>query len=313
VTVVYESGTSVYHLGRASSAVPGDVAGLAQLLAEAGTLPLDVVLEPAIRLAHDGYVLNKYQAYLIRLVDVIFNYDPACRRVYAPRGRWLEPGERLANPALGRTLEQIATDGPATFYTGALADAILADHRANGGLLTAEDLAAYRVIKRAPLRFDYRGRDVLTNPPPSAGGILIACALRLFGRADLAGLAHGDLDHVALLAEVQRQTTIARYRDRPVALPDAASWAAWLDDAARRADWTAIQAALAADSVRHGPDNPRGHASTTHISAIDETGLAVGLTTTPGETAGYFVDETGVLMNNMLGEEIGRASCRERV
>lgn len=300
ITVIYESGTSVYHLGRASTAVHGDVAGLAQLLAEAGTMPLEAVLQPTIRLAREGFILNDYQAYLIKLVDVIFNFDPSCLGIFAPHGRWIESGERYANPWLANTLEQIATEGWQSLYTGTLAQAILADQKANGGLITADDLAAYRVIKRDPLRVATNGYTLYTNPPPSAGGILIAYALRLFGHTNRATMTHGDADHIALLAEIQHQIALARRRDRPMELPDPAAWAAWLYDDA--ADWDAIAAALASGRARPTVNETPGHTSTTHVSAIDETGLAVGITTTPGETAGYVVGDTGLLMNNILGE-----------
>ncbi|MBN1678867.1 MAG: gamma-glutamyltransferase [Anaerolineae bacterium] len=303
VTVVYESGTSVYHLGRGSSAVPGDVAGLTQLLEEAGTLPLETVLQPAIRLAREGVVLNDYQAYLIRLVDMIFDYDASCRAIYAPGGDWLKAGERLVNHALANTLETIASDGWQAFYTGDIGAAIVADQAAHGGLITAGDLAAYKVIKREPLRFEYKGNTIYTNPPPSAGGILIAYAMRLFGNADLSDLMYGGGRHVALLAEIMQQTNIARQRDRPMRLPHAPAWRAWLSARRLSSDWVKVMAALMLKRTRPGPNEPAGPKSTTHISVMDETGLCVGLSFTSGETAGYFVDGTGVLMNNMLGED----------
>ena len=303
ITVVYESGTSVYHLGRASTAVPGDIAGLAQLLADYGTMPLEAVIQPALRLAREGFILNDYQAYLIRLVDVIFEFDASCLRIFQPEGRWIAPGERYANPWLATTLERLAAEGWQTFYTGELARAMVRDHEARGGLVTLDDLAAYRVIKREPLSFDINGHTIYTNPPPSLGGILIAYGLGLFGRADLTGRTHGDAAHVALLAEIQRQTNTARLRDDPGSLADVRACLDWLTGDQAEADWAAVIAALARRDVRLGPNEPPGHTSTTHISAMDETGLAVGISTTPGETAGYAIGETGILANNMLGEE----------
>lgn len=304
ITVVYESGTSVYHLGHASSAVPGDIAGFAQILDDAGTMPLADVLQPAIRLAREGITLNRYQAYLIRLVDVIFDYDESCRRLYAPHGDWLPEGDHFASPELAHTLERIAQDGWRTFYSGELARIIADDQTTRGGLITADDLAAYRVIKRDPLRFAYKSHTIFTNPPPSSGGILIAYALALLGRADLSDLVHGDADHNALLAEIQRQVALARLRDDPAAMRESAAWVRWLSGPHVDTDWTAAEAAYRAGRARHGPGlHPPMHSSTTHISAIDETGLAVGLTTTCGESAGYAVHGTGIVMNNMLGEE----------
>ncbi|GAB4572851.1 MAG: gamma-glutamyltransferase [Anaerolineae bacterium] len=303
VTVQYESGTSVYHIGRASSAVPGNVPGLAQLLADAGTLPLDVVLEPAIRLAREGYILSEKQADLIQLVDVILAYDPRCGTVFAPQGRFVRAGERFRNTALAATLEQVARDGWETFTTGAVAEAMVADQAAHGGLITADDLASYQVVRREPLRFDYGNTTIYTNPPPSAGGILIAYMLALFAGIDRAGMAHNSADHAALVAEIMRQVALARVRDRPAKLPDPAAWDGWLNGPRLAQDRAAIAAALASGTARRGWPEHNGPASTTHISVMDENGLAVGLTTTPGETAGYMVGDTGILANNILGEE----------
>lgn len=303
ITVTYESDSSVYHLGRASTAVHGDVAGLAQLLSEQGTLPLAEVIQPALRLAREGYILNDYQAYLIQLVDTILERGTRTLELFAPEGNWLQAGERYINHGLADTLEQIATDGWETMYTGAVAQAILADQQQRGGLITATDLQNYQVVKRQPLKFSYADHTVYTNPPPSAGGILIAYAMRLFKRADFSTITHGSVEHVALLAEVERQVMFARQRDNPIGFAEPAQWQKWLTNSDIEADWQLVTQALASKKPRHAGHEPHGHASTTHISVIDETGLAVGLTTTPGETAGYIAGKTGILMNNMLGEE----------
>ncbi len=309
--------TEYFHIGRGSSAVPGNVAGLALLLAEAGTLPLEAALTPAIRLAREGFALSEAQAYLGRLLAGILTHTPGCAAIFAPEGRPLEPGERFANPALADTLEQLARTGGADFYTGALAAAIVADHAAivadhaagvadqaaGGGLITAEDLASYRVIKREPLRFTYRGQTILTNPPPSLGGILVAYALGVLEQAPmLRKLSHSRAAHISLLAEVMRAANTARRAGDPASLTTSEEWAAFLHPDRLAAAWAEVQGALRAGPPSPTADDPGGPPSTTHISALDEHGLAVSLTTTPGETGGYVVGETGMLMNNILGE-----------
>ncbi len=303
ITVEYESDTSIYHLGRGSTAVHGDIAGLAKLLAEQGTMPLTDVIQPALKLAREGFILNAYQAYLIQLVDTILERGTRTLELFAPNGNWLQPGERYINHGLADTFEQIVAEGWQSFYTGSVAEAILADQRTRGGLITAVDLQKYQVIQRKPLSFQYRNQHVLTNPPPSAGGILIAYALRLIKRANLEGLTHSSVEHVALLTEIERQVMLARERDNPISMVDVAAWHTWLYDDFIEADWAQVAQILATQKPGQGGHEPPGHASTTHISVIDETGLAVGLTTTPGETAGYIAGNTGILMNNMLGEE----------
>lgn len=301
IEVIYESSTGIYHIGRGSSAVPGNIAGLALMLEEAGTLSLADVLEPAIRYAREGVTVTPVQAYIHRLIESLLRHDPRCWAIFSrPDGQLVQPGDHFAIPALAETLEHLAQAGADSFYTGPLADALLAE-QAQGGLLTAADLSAYRVIKREPLAFSYKGYTVYTNPPPSLGGMLIAYGLRLFARADLSGLRHSGADHFALLAEVMRQTDLARHRDQPQLLADPAAWADWLSETRLAADWAAVVQALA-DGPAPAMSGPGGPSATTQISVIDRDGLAVSLTTTPGETAGYTIGETGLLMNNILGE-----------
>lgn len=303
VSLDFEDSSDSFRVGRGATAVPGNPAGLAMLLAERGTLPLAVVLGPTIRLAREGYALSPAQAYLIKLVSSnILCYTPGSAAIFAPAGRLLRAGEHFSNPALAETLETLAVAGMESLYTGALANLLVADHAAHGGLITAQDLASYTVIKREPLRYTYRGRTLYTNPPPSMGGILIAFALQLLDRTDLGDLAHGGADHVALLAEVMRATAEARRSDRPSRLPDPAAWDAWLHGPAVEHAWARVRARLAGDAPRTGTGLPGGPSSTTHVSVIDESGLSVGITTTPGETGGYVVGDSGLLMNNILGE-----------
>jgi gamma-glutamyltranspeptidase/glutathione hydrolase len=303
VTVVYESGTSIYHLGRASAAVPGEIAGLATLLEERGTMPIQQVLQPAIRFARKGFILNDFQAYLIQLVDVIFEYDDSCLSLFAPQGKWLKAGDRYVNENLARTYEEIAETGWQSMYSGNLAQKIVADQQQFGGLLAANDLVNYRVTKRQPIEIKYRENTVFLNPPPSAGGILIAYALKLLERTTFDDCTHGDIQHAALLAEIARQTSIVRNRDQPAGLVTPSLWRDWLSSAQLDMDWQEVVDVRSNKRLRPGAAESPTHNSTTHISVIDESGLAVGLTTTPGETAGFVVGETGILMNNMLGED----------
>ena len=125
---------------------------------------------------------------------------PEASALFAPSGRLLRAGERVRQPELGDALERLAAEGPAPFYDGDIAAAIVAWLSERGGLLTAADLRAYEVVDRAPLAVRYRGRTVLTNPPPSAGGILIARALASLdarGRARRGRAGGGDGGHAA--------------------------------------------------------------------------------------------------------------------
>lgn len=303
VPIEFVGTTDYFHIGRGSSAVPGNVAGLAQLLDEAGTLPLEAVIQPAVELAREGFRLSAAQEYMVHLLANILQDTSECAALFAPDGHPLNAGEHFANPAFADTLEHLARAGWQDFYTGEIGAAIVADHTAHGGLITAEDLAQYRVIKRQPLALTYRDTEIITNPPPSLGGILVAYALGLLAQAPmLRKVSHSSAAHISLLAEIMRAANTARHQDDPATLTTPEAWAEFLHPDRLAADWQAVLHAL-----REGPpvpvaDDPGGPSSTTHISVLDEHGLAVSLTTTPGETAGYVVGETGVLMNNILGE-----------
>jgi gamma-glutamyltranspeptidase / glutathione hydrolase len=177
-TVPFGGAEQVFHIGPASVAVPGMVAGLGEAARRLGRLPLADVVEPAVRLAREGVVLSRESAYLHAILADMLTASPACAAVYAPGGRLLGEGDLLRAPDLGETLRHIGEAGPDTMRHGPLAAALVAHLAEAGGLVTADDLRDYRVIDRAPLRIDHGAVTVLTNPPPSSGGALIAAALR---------------------------------------------------------------------------------------------------------------------------------------
>lgn len=304
IPMAFESATHIFHAGRGSSGVPGNVAGLCAMVADAGRLPLQTILDPAIRLARDGYEVTPIQAYSAGIVSPILGYDESSRRYFiTPDGRLIQSGDRFANPELSRSLEIIAQEGADAFYRGALAEEIVKDHALNGGLITAEDLASYEVIRREPLEFAYRDVMVVTNPPPSTGGILVGHSLRLLQRVDLRQMEWGGLRHCVLMTEVARETAEARLRDAPHGLPDPEAWRDWLTDRNIDAAWKSVSKALDGNPGGWSRPEPKSTPSTTHVSTADADGYAASISTTPGETGGYTVGETGILMNNVLGEE----------
>ncbi len=196
----------VFHIGPASCAVPGNAAGLDAAHRSYGSLPWTELVEPAIELARSGFELTRQQAYLHAILEVILRHTPEGRRVYRRRAA----GERLRLPDLGDTLERIAEHGASELYEGELARAIVTHVRDTGGMISPADLRAFRVVRRRPLAVRFRRREVLTNPPPSSGGILIAFGLRLLDRLDRAPF--GSADAIAQLVEVMREQSAARRR-----------------------------------------------------------------------------------------------------
>ena len=273
-----------FQIGLGTAATPGLVRGLFAVHHDLGRTPLPQILAPAVAAAHQGVEVTPFQAYLMTLVAPIYLADPASRALFgAPSGEPLRQGERLRNPELGAMLEAIGREGERLFYEGEVAAAIVAQCRERGGHITAADLHAYRVERRAPLTLRYRDATLLTNPPPSAGGILIAFGLGLLARLELGDLAFGSPEHLGLLSAVLARTVDVRALH-------GASEALLADDLLARhaAELTTARAAY------------RG---TTHISVIDATGNAASVTLSNGEGNGALVPGTGMMLNNMLGED----------
>jgi len=278
--------TQVFRIGEASCAVPGAAAGLAAVHEEYGRLPWAELLAPAIELARGGVELTKPQAHLHAILDLILRHAPEGRRVYSRAdGARLGPGDVLVLPDLAETLEQIAAEGAAALYHGQLALRTAETVAAGGGRLTLEDLERYEVIWREPVRVPYLGYEVISNPPPSSGGILIAYGLALLERVGRGG--SGSAQAIASLVGVMREQTQAREGALDERLLDPAG----LDAAAAR-----IRGGAA------GAEEPAPAGGTTHVSVVDADGNAAAVSSSTGSGSGVIVPGTGIQLNNMLGE-----------
>ncbi|MEA2346653.1 MAG: gamma-glutamyltranspeptidase / glutathione hydrolase [Thermoleophilaceae bacterium] len=176
-TVVQE-----FHVGPASCGAYGTTAGLTRALERFGSTGLGSLVDGPVRLAHDGVEISQLQEYLFEILSPLLNTTPEAAALYEPNGRPLKAGEVLRQPELGDLLARLGAEGPAFMYTGDVARAVTDWVGSRGGLLAPEDLAAYAPIDRVPARAAYRGREVLTNPPPSSGGVLIVHALSVLER-----------------------------------------------------------------------------------------------------------------------------------
>jgi len=290
------------HIGRASAAVPGLVPGLCTLLEERGTFQLKDVLAPAIRMARQGVILSHSQEYVIDFLTPIYVDTPEITRMYSQSGEPWKAGQQHVFPELADTLEQLARDGVASFITGESASAIVADQKENGGLITAEDLSTYQVHHLEPIRVNYRGFELLLPPVPSSGGALIAFALKLLEFVAVDQFEHNSVEHVRVLAEVMRLTSAARPTWDTPALSADERIARFLNETHFSKYQEMLRAILSGQAAPSEPRSPREPDHTTHISVIDAEGNMIGVTTTAGESAGFVVPETGICMNNMLGE-----------
>jgi gamma-glutamyltranspeptidase / glutathione hydrolase len=258
----------IFHVGAASCGVPGTAAGLAAALKRFGTVPLDELAAPPARLAREGVVINAEQAYFVRILAPILTHYEEAAEIYAPEGDLLIEGDTFRFPALGDALERLGAEGAAPFYRGEVAAAISDWVLERGGTLANADLAAYEPIFREPVAAGFAGRRVLSNPPPSSGGILIAYALELLERAEDTGLEQ--------VVEAMEAAQNARTEE-------------FLDGLAEEG----FAKRFLADRL----------GSTTHITAVDAEGRCASVTCSNGTGSGLVVPATGVHVNNMLGEE----------
>src|ERR1700729_718535 len=274
VSVSFGDAIQVFNIGPASVGTYGVAAGVCEASSRFGRIPLAELVRPAAKLARDGVELNGPQSYVIEILAGIVTSTPECAALFAPDGRVVQAGDVVRQPELADALERLGAEGAAPFYSGDIAAAIVDWLTARGGIVTAADLAAYEVVSRTPIRVSYRGRDVVTNPPPSAGGILLAPALALLD---------GDPEpaHPPNIAEV----VDAMERTQSERTPE------FLDGLG---DPEFVKRFLARPS-------PLG--STTHVSVLDREGWACSVTCSNGSCSGVVVPGTGVHLNNMLGEQ----------
>ncbi|WP_204102548.1 MULTISPECIES: gamma-glutamyltransferase [Spirulina sp. CCY15215] len=291
VDVNFGDAVQAFHIGLGSMAVPGNIAGVFAVHQQLGRLPFKVIAEPAIALAKNGVVVTPFQGFCIsELLAPILQVLPESRKIFAPGDRLLQCGDILYCSDFAATLTALVEEGQDLFYQGEIARQLVQDSREKGGYLTLEDLQAYQVIYRQPLAIDYRGRKMLTNPPPSSGGALIAFALKLLETVDFQALEFGSDRHLQILSRIMCLTNEARKDGY-----DARIYQENIADEFLSADHVSQYC-----QTLQGIVNKWG--STTHISVMDEDGNAATATTSNGEGSSYVIPGTGVMMNNMLGE-----------
>ncbi len=287
--------TQPFLIGPATVAVPGMVAGLEAAHRRYGRLPWRLLVEPAIETARGGIELTRSQAHIHAMLDPIIRHSDEARRIYSsPNGSRLVAGELLRFPELADTFEAISRRGSAELYDGERARAMVATVRDGGGDLTLADLASYRPVWRRPVRVPFAGHEVLSNPPPSSGGVLIAYGLALLARLPTG--SPGSAEAVAVLAEVMREQGRARGRGFARDLHRGGLATRLLSTASLREAKRRIEQELAGEAE---PAPPGG---TTHVSVVDGEGNAAALSSSTGSGSGVIVPGTGIYLNNMLGE-----------
>ena len=278
-----------FFVGAGSMAVPGNVKGLLDAHKKYGRIPLHIVLEPAIKASTKGYSISKFQAYCINLLSQIVELasEP---NPFLEDGKLKVENDQFVIPEYADFLELLAREGYDEFYQGEIARKIVEECKIKGGFLTMADFEQYEVAFRRPLNINYRDYQILTNPPPSSGGTLMAFALLLLNHHDVEKGDFGSPYHLESLAHLFSLKDLARSKsfDEHIYLKGIAEQFLSKEHMVEYLDMLEI------------PMNRKG--STTHISCLDEHGLAASVTTTVGEGSGYIIPNTGMMMNNMLGE-----------
>lgn len=293
IDVSFGDAVQVFYIGPASCGVYGMPAGVCAAVEGYGTMALAELAVPAARAAREGVRLNASQAYVAEILADLLTSTPECAALWAPAGRVLREGELLRNPDLGDALELLARDGAEPFYRGEIAREVCDWLTARGGSLRADELAGYSAVERVPVRVSYRDRTVLTNPPPSAGGTLLAYALALLDRGPrppqlagvLAAMESAQAERTPEFLEgLSEEGFLERFLAECLQMPQDG------------------ESEGPGSGTGQGPDDSR-LGSTTHISVLDAHGRACSVTATNGEGSGVVVPGTGMHLNNVMGEE----------
>ncbi|MCX7604228.1 MAG: gamma-glutamyltransferase [Bryobacteraceae bacterium] len=292
-------------IGWRAAAVPGTVRGLEMAHRKYGSRPWAELLAPAIRLAAEGVTLSYAEARSICGARARLGRFDESRRIFLKGGACFEPGEVLKQPELARTLERIARHGARDFYEGETARILAEEMKANGGLITLEDLRGYQAIEREPLKGSYRGYTILTAPPPSSGGIGILQMLGMLEGTGYEKHGAGSASSLHYIAEAMRRY----FADRAEYLGDAdfasVPIRGLLDPGYIATRKATIRPDRATPSAELGAGRPRRESEdTTHFNVIDAQGNAVALTYTINNSYGnaVTVPRLGFLLNNEMDD-----------
>lgn len=299
-----KKGASLY--GYLAAGVPGTVLGLDTAQRKYGKLTRQQVMEPAIKLARDGFILNRGDTDILDTTIAKFRDDPEAARIFLrPNGDPLQPGDRLIQADLANTLESIAQNGPDAFYQGKIPQAIEAAAKKGGGILTAKDFADFRIAETAPITCSYRGYEFVSAPPPSSGGVTLCEILNVLEGYDLKASGFNSAQTIHTMTEAMRHA----YMDRNTFLGDPAFVKNPTEKLLSK-EYAAeirkqIQPEIATPSSRVQPGmEPHEKPETTHYSIVDHSGNAVSTTYTINGRFGSVViaPGTGFFLNDEMDD-----------
>ena len=319
-----------------SSGVPGTVDGLIKIFNDygSGKFTLEEILAPAIDYAENGHKINKSSAFGFDWYRHLFLEDEAASKLFVknftpeiqnlrsdfkngliPEDKYIEQmrsfnqwseGDVLVQKDLAKTLRKIAQNGALGFYSGEIADLIVAEMKKNNGLITKKDLANYQSVYRDPVVGSYRGSKIVSMGPPSSGGALLIQMLNMLENYDLQSMERNSTEFVHMMTEIQRLA----YADRAIHLGDPDFWPNPIpmltskDYAKERLSLVSMEKATPSTEIAAGEITLKESMETTHYSAMDKMGNIVGITTTINHSYGNkkIVDGAGFLLNNEMDD-----------
>ena len=290
-------------LGALAIAVPGTVAGLFEIHKKFGTIPFEKLIEPAIQLAKNGVVATEAQAKRLNHHKISFRKVNQKRILYDQEWR---TGDTIKNPLLAKTLERIQLHGRDGFYKGKTADLIVEQTQKLGGIITKEDLEAYKVKWREPITFIYKDHTIISMPPPSSGGVCLAQILKSIAPFNIGQYKHNSKEYIQLIVEAERRA----YADRShflgdpdfINIPmDSLTGSKYLSQRMESFNWNK---ATKSTALSHGSFTGIESNETTHYSIVDPFGNSVSVTTTLNGAFGskVYVDKGGFFLNNEMDD-----------
>jgi len=291
-------------VGGLAVAVPGELKGLRYLHKRFGVLPWTDVVEPARRLAVQGFPVSHYLAHVLKKFRKTFEVSAYLKRTFYPGGRLLRPGDILRQPNLGRALELIGKNGVREFYSGTIAKALVQTISKSGGVITHQDLDSIQPRLLRPLKGNYRGREIYTMPSPSSGGLVLLQMLGVLEHFPLHEWGHNASKTLHVISETMKHAYANRARymgdDRFVEIP--------VSELLSKSTLEKLARGLSMDKTRpreaygtHFVDDDHG---TTHFSVMDREGNTVAMTSTINTFFGSLlvVEEFGIVLNNEMDD-----------
>ena len=290
-------------LGGAAVGVPGSISAIFEIHSRFGSLPIEELFMPAIRLAKEGFIVTDKQSSSLsgKLDDfILINGDSS---LYSKK---YYEGDTIKNEAFAETLSKISKNGPKAFYEGEIAEMIVAEVIESGGIMTIEDLKNYKSIWREPVRFKYKELDIISMSLPSSGGILLGQMLKAIEDYDISSYGHNSLKAIQLMTEVERRA----YADRSHFMgdPDFMNLPVYelidKDYVKERMKSFSWEKATPSSEIKHGNIIVNESDETTHYSIIDKDGNAVSVTTTLNNSYGskVYVEGAGFFLNNEMDD-----------